>query len=216
MRDPHGSSQAISQRAVAAPTGRAIRTQHRGVRSTRTAARFNPLLPFDDWVDFGAKLGLYSNATAWWLGDWLAFGQLKYGRRYKTAIAVTGLDYQTLRNYAVVSRRFEMSRRRDNLTFQHHAEVCALSDEEQDYWLDRAAAEQWSRNHLRRQLRRTSQCAGDSAVTLRLTVESRRARSWQEAAERDASTFEEWATRLLDDAATAASSPIGTAKPAGP
>jgi hypothetical protein len=43
-------------------------------------------------------------------------------------IVATGLDYQTLRNYAAVARRFELSRRRDNLSFHHHAELCALSE----------------------------------------------------------------------------------------
>lgn len=65
---------------------------------------------------------------------------MKYGRRCRGAIAVTGLDYQTLRNYAVVARRFDLSRRRDSLSCQHHAEVCALSDSEQDRWLDLASA----------------------------------------------------------------------------
>ena len=58
----------------------------------------------------------------------------------------TGLDYQTLREYGVVARRFEWSRRRDNLSFQHHAEVCALTGAEQDRWLDLAAPNRWSRS----------------------------------------------------------------------
>jgi hypothetical protein len=74
---------------------------------------------------------------------------MSYGRRYKEAVAATGLDYQTLRNYAVVARRFELSRRPDNLPFQYHAEVGSLSDYEQDHWLDLGAAgRHWSRNEL--------------------------------------------------------------------
>ena len=74
--------------------------------------RFEPLTPIGEWKAVGLRLGLYAEATCWWLGDWLAFGQMKYGRRYKEGVALTGLDYQTLRNYAVVARRFELSRRR--------------------------------------------------------------------------------------------------------
>jgi hypothetical protein len=44
----------------------------------------------------------------------------------KEGIELSGLDYQTVRNDSMVARGFEMSRRRDNLSFQHHAEVCAL------------------------------------------------------------------------------------------
>src|SRR3954470_23447442 len=124
----------------------------RGVRSSVTAASFDPLLEFEAWREFGVKLGAYGNATQWWLGDWLVFGRMKYGRRYKDAIAATGLDYQTLRNYAMVARRFPPQRRHSALTFGHHAEVCALGDDAQDYWLDIAAAGGWSRNELRRRL----------------------------------------------------------------
>jgi hypothetical protein len=196
-------SRPIAERERPAPP--ASRSKHptllRGVRPARNGARFDPLLAFDDWLHFGAKLGAYSNATCWWFGDWIAFGQMKYGRRYKAAIAVTGLDYQTLRNYAVVARRFDMSRRRDNLTFQHHAELCALPDDEQERWLDRAAAGHWTRNELRRRLRGIAEKTSTPSVTLRLAVEEDQAASWRAAAARSASSFEAWATRVLDEAA---------------
>jgi hypothetical protein len=171
--------------------------------STRTGARFDPLLPFEDWRDLGAKMATYSNATSWWLGDWLAFGQMKYGRRYKEAIAATGLDYQTLRNYAVVARRFELSRRRDSLSFQHHAEVCALQNDEQEHWLDRAVAERWSRSEVRRQIRAADERQPIAADVLRLVVQQHQTRRWREAAQRSGCAFEAWLVRALDDAATA-------------
>jgi hypothetical protein len=178
--------------------------RRRAVRSTTTGARFDPLLTFEAWRDLGAKLGLYSNATAWWIGDWLAFGQVKYGRRYKEAISATGLDYQTLRNYAVVARRFEMSRRRDDLTFQHHAELAALSDDAQEYWLERAADGRWSRNELRRQLRAAAGRAPVTAATLRLDVAHAQVDHWKQAAVRTQCRFEAWIVRVLDQAASAA------------
>jgi hypothetical protein len=149
-------------------------------------------------------MGTYSNASSWWLGDWLAFGRMKYGRRYKEAISLTGLDYQTLRNYAVVARRFELSRRRDNLPFQHHAEVCALSDGDQDHWLDVAAAEHWSRNDLRRHLRAWARPSGPSEVLnvlLRLSVNVARQRQWQRAADMRHCDLEAWMIHTLDHAA---------------
>jgi hypothetical protein len=199
------ASQAIAAGAV--QTRRATRPNrlvpHAGVRSTKTAARFDPLLPFDDRLEFGAKLGTYPNARAGGSAIGLPFGQMKYGRRYRAAIAATGLDYQTLRNHAVVSRRFEVFRRGENLTFQHHAEVCALPDAERDIWLDRAAAAGWSRNQLRRHLHGARDRASDTSVTLRLAVDRRRAQSWCAAAERNASSLQVWATRVVDDAAAA-------------
>ena len=190
---------------TAAPAGVSPRA-HRCVRSSRTGMQFDPLTPLEGWKALGAKISFYYEATAWWLGDWLLFGQMKYGRRYKEGIALTGLDYQTLRNYAVVARRFELSRRRDNLSFQHHAEVCALADDFQDSWLDLAAASQWSKTELRRRVRAAADCParrGPSA-TLRLVVEAHRDERWRQAAQQSGIALEEWITRSLDAAAAAA------------
>lgn len=111
-------------------------------------------LPERSWEQIGASLREFTNSSAWWLADWLIFGEVAYGwRRYRQAIERTGLDYQTLRNYAWVARRFEQHRRRDSLSFAHHAEVTRLSPPEQDYWLRKAEQQKWSRNELRRAIR---------------------------------------------------------------
>jgi hypothetical protein len=178
----------------------------RGAVPSRIGMRFDARLPFEDWHRLGKQLSMHANASIWWLGDWVAFGKEKYGRRYKQAVVITGLDYQTLRNYAVVARRFEMSRRRDKLSFQHHAEVCALSEEEQDRWLERAEACGWTRNQLRRRLR--AERAGISsevrdAELLQLLVEPLRKRRWSEAAAKTASALDVWIVRALDHEADA-------------
>ncbi|MFJ5779583.1 LmbU family transcriptional regulator [Streptomyces sp. NPDC093094] len=111
-------------------------------------------LPERSWEQIGTSLRELVNSSAWWLADWLIYGETTYGwRRYKEAIERTGLDYQTLRNYAWVARRFEHHRRRDSLSFAHHAEVTRLSPPEQDYWLRKAEQQKWSRNELRRSVR---------------------------------------------------------------
>ncbi|MFI1735527.1 LmbU family transcriptional regulator [Streptomyces acidicola] len=111
-------------------------------------------LPERSWERIGSNLRELVNSSAWWLADWLIYGETTYGwRRYKEAIERTGLDYQTLRNYAWVARRFEHHRRRDSLSFAHHAEVTRLSPPEQDYWLRKAEQQKWSRNELRRAVR---------------------------------------------------------------
>jgi hypothetical protein len=164
--------------------------------------RFDALLPLETWKALAVTIAAYSDATCWWLGDWLAFGQMKYGRRYKEGVALTGLEYQTLRNYAVVARRFELSRRRDNLSFQHHAELCALRDEEQEFWLDLSVENGWSKAELRRRLRRTlaaSPTARD--LVLRLALDARREQRWRDAARQDGCLLEQWVIRVLDQAA---------------
>jgi hypothetical protein len=191
---------------AAPPEERREQFKVRGAVPSRTGMRFDPRLPFEEWHRLGKQLGMHANASVWWLGDWLAFGQAKYGRRYKQAVAITGLDYQTLRNYAVVARRFEMSRRRDKLSFQHHAEVCALPDEEQDAWLARAEARRWTRNELRRRMRAPHSeisASAREAELLRLLVEPVRKRRWCEAAARSSCELEVWIVHALDNQADA-------------
>jgi hypothetical protein len=115
------------------------------------------------WERIGSSLRELVNSSAWWLADWLIYGETTYGwRRYKEAIERTGLDYQTLRNYAWVARRFEHHRRRDSLSFAHHAEVTRLSPPEQDYWLRKAEQQKWSRNELRRAVRASLAAQSDT------------------------------------------------------
>ena len=168
--------------------------------------RLDPLMRFDRWKALGARIAFYSDASRWWLGDWLTFGQVKYGQRYKEGIELTGLEYQTLRNYAVVARRFELSRRRDNVSFQHHAEVCALPDDDQEFWLDLAGENRWSRAELRRRLRQASAPRADAggSTALHLMLEPDREQRWRQAAEHCDTALETWVVLILDQAANAA------------
>ncbi len=109
--------------------------------------------PFEAWLDIGRQLSAVVATSAWCLGDWLVYGQQAYESRYREATERTGLDYQTLRNYAWVARRFGMPRRRDTLSFGHHAEVAALPEPEQDFWLRKAEQLGWSTSQLRREVR---------------------------------------------------------------
>ncbi|MBW5422931.1 regulator [Streptomyces sp. BG9H] len=123
-------------------------------QARKTGMTFPQNLSERSWERIGTNLRELTNSSAWWLGDWLIFGEAAYGwRRYREAVERTGLDYQTLRNYAWVARRFEHRRRRESLSFAHHAEVTRLSPAEQDYWLRKAEQQKWSRNELRRAVR---------------------------------------------------------------
>ena len=105
------------------------------------------------WVRAGQRLGAMTRCSQWWLGDWVRYGTVRWGEKYKEASRITGYDIQSLRNIAYVAGRVEVSRRRDNLTWSHHAEVSALDPEEQDRWLDLAEAEKMSVSDLRIELR---------------------------------------------------------------
>ncbi|QFR02865.1 DUF1016 domain-containing protein [Streptomyces phaeolivaceus] len=171
----------------------------------RTTLSISRGLPIEAWRNLGQQICAISNSSAWWLGDWLLYGQAEYPDRYKHAIAQTSLDYQTLRNYAWVARRFAPSRRRAALSFQHHAEVAGLPEEERDPWLSRAVEHGWSRNELRRQVRASREItSGERVVHLRMTPDDSQRRRWQEAAQRSDKDLLEWIRIALDKAATSA------------
>jgi hypothetical protein len=177
-------------------------------RSTPTALHLRNGIPFDDWLDVGRRISLIASASGWWLGDWLVYGQRTYRERYRAALEATPLDYQTLRNYAWVARRFEQSRRRDGLSFQHHAEVAAMAEADQDIWLQRAERLGWSRNELRRRIgaaRRRELGAGDEAtIVVRMQVPALREQRWREAASAANLELGDWLASAADDAARAA------------
>lgn len=111
-------------------------------------------ITFDHWVRHGRRLGTIGRGTGWWIGDWLNYGNMAYGQRYARAARITGYDSQTLMNMTYVASRFEASRRREGLSWSHHAEVAALAPEEQDEWLARAEKDRLSVRDLRAEVRR--------------------------------------------------------------
>jgi|SRR5215469_12064453 len=125
--------------------------------------QFRPRLSFNVWLSIGRQLSELCSSSAWCLGDWLIYGEASYTGRYRDAIEQTSLDYQTLRNYAWVAKKFLHSRRRDMLSFGHHAEVAALPEPEQDFWLRKAEELAWSVKQLRREVRASlkERLAGD-------------------------------------------------------
>jgi hypothetical protein len=160
---------------------------------------------FDTWVAMGRRAARISSASSWWLGDWLLFGQRTYPERYRSACDATSLDYQTLRNYASVAGRVSVSRRRYTLSFQHHAEVAAMSGPEQDLWLSRAESEAWSRNELRRRLAAARKQRGADAeqVCVRIEVAAERGERWRVAAAAAGLELVDWMASTIDAAADA-------------
>jgi hypothetical protein len=121
-------------------------------------------LAYDEWLRQGSRLGLAGRSAAWWIGDWVRYGTARYGSKYTAAARVTGYDPQTLMNMVYVASRFEISRRRESLSWSHHADVAALETEDQERWLNRAIAERFSVRDLREMLGSAKQPAGRSSA----------------------------------------------------
>jgi hypothetical protein len=183
-------------------------------RPAQTGLQIAEGLSFDAWAGMGRRIAGVANACAWSLGDWLIYGERSYGGRYKAAITTTSLDYQTLRNYAWVARRFAVSRRRDTISFQHHAEVASLPEPDQELWLNRAERSRWSRNELRRRLhgrrRGGGELPAEAPITLQVEVTRDRERRWRDAASVAEQALSDWMAAAADTAAEAVL--VGTAR----
>ncbi|MFD8546313.1 LmbU family transcriptional regulator [Streptomyces sp. NPDC059649] len=179
--------------------------QRRQVLTTKVGLQLPTGLTYENWERAGRQLSGIVNSSSWWLGDWLVYGKDHYEDRYERAAHALGLRYQTLRNYAWVSRRFSMHRRRGELSFQHHAEVASLPVEEQEHWLDKAEQNEWSTKQLRNSMR-LAQGTGDEVQqqgerTQQLAVPTTRLQRWHVAAARSGVDLEKWVLITLDSAA---------------
>lgn len=142
--------------AIIEGTGEVLTIGSRGLSLPGRASSVGLDLPanlaFEEWQAVGETLQGVERSLMWWIGDWLRFGERAYGEKYAQAVDATGKDYQTLRNAKWVAEAVGLSRRRDNLSWAHHAEVAALPASAADRLLNLAEEEGWSRNELRRRV----------------------------------------------------------------
>jgi hypothetical protein len=90
-----------------------------------------------------------SKSVQFWIGDWVNFGERKYGDKYKEALEITGLKYETLMNISSVCANVGTSLRNENLTYNHHVAVAKLSPKQQEKFLKQAEEEQMPVSKLR-------------------------------------------------------------------
>jgi hypothetical protein len=120
---------------------------------TPTGIQFHQDLSFAEWDDLGQKLAPIGKSIGFILGDWINYGSQKnYGEKYDEAVARTGIDYGYLRNMAYVARKVDLSCRRDNLGFEHHAVVAKLKSEEQEHWLEMTKQHKLTVRRLRKSI----------------------------------------------------------------
>src|SRR5215471_18512107 len=124
-------------------------------RLTQTGLLLPANLPFEKWQSVLERLQGMEFSVMWWLGDCLRYGERAYGEKYAQALDATDYAYQTIADAKWVAGRFEISRRRENLTWSHHREVAGIEDDaEQDAFLDAAETGGWSKKRLRSEVRR--------------------------------------------------------------
>lgn len=116
-------------------------------------------LTLDEWASIAPRFRLIYSMTQWHLGDWLLYGERRWGRMYSRCQEVTGRRYQTLANAVRVARAFPLHTRRAELSWSHHEAVTRLPEYERERWLTLAEVNRWSVQALR------SEVAAGSAAT---------------------------------------------------
>lgn len=115
-----------------------------------TGIEFHDDLTKEQWFDLGQQLARVGKCIGFVIGDWINYGEKRWGEIYSEIIAKTGFDYQTVRNYAWVAGRVQLSLRKDNLDFSHHLVVAKLkTPEDQKHWLEAAEKHNLSVRRLR-------------------------------------------------------------------
>lgn len=114
-----------------------------------TALELPPGLTFDAWADVLAGLGAMAQGHQWWIGDALIYGEERFGEDAAAGFDRLGLQPQTMLNYRWVAAAVETSRRREDLSWSHHAEVARLHARSQTKMLAEAADHAWTVRQLR-------------------------------------------------------------------
>src|SRR5262245_47074678 len=94
----------------------------------------------EQWEQTGNILGEITKRCMWYIGDWYRIGsEKKWGEKYDDCEERFGIAAQTAMNASSVSKAIDFYRRRENLSWSHHAEVAFIADEKQQgKWLDKA------------------------------------------------------------------------------
>jgi len=105
------------------------------------------------WREAGRRIARAGHTMHWWIGDWLRFGNRRFGERYALASRLTGYDVQTLMNHAYVSAHVAVAQRRAEVSWSHYVELAKCDPADQSAWLARIVAERLSVKDLRVLLR---------------------------------------------------------------
>jgi len=125
---------------------------------TETAYILPDDLSFERWSAVGETLQQLERSVGFWLGDWWAYGERKWGELSAQAVKdMTGHERSTIWNYSYVARAIDSSRRREGLSFSHHYEVAKIARNDAalaDELLERAVEQKLTRQELRDEARR--------------------------------------------------------------
>lgn len=102
------------------------------------------------WAQEGVRLRAAHHGLLWAVGDWLNYGERKYGEKYVQAAEATGYTNGFLRNCKWIAGRFPYKCHfRNDGSFSHLYQVASLSDDHALRFLNLARDNEWSVTQLR-------------------------------------------------------------------
>ena len=166
---------------------------------TSTGIKFNEELSFEEWDELGQKIAPVGKSIGFIIGDWINYGENRWGDKYEEALGRTGMAYQTLADFAYVARKVQFSFRNEKLDYTHHRVVAKIKDpEEQRHWLEMAVQHKLGKRRLQKsinfgRLATEQEVAGDphdKRHTTYLSLLNKIRRWWQEQTE--TAPVDEW------------------------
>lgn len=119
----------------------------------KNGIQFNGELSYEEWNAIGEQIIPMAKSIGFMVGDWVNYGESRYGEKYKDAVRRSGLTKETLFQYAHVARRVQILERSKVLDFCHHIVLARLKDpEEQRHWIKIAEDEKMSVRRLKKSL----------------------------------------------------------------
>ena len=108
-------------------------------------------LKIEQWLSIGEQLKTCERAVQWWIGDWLCFGERKYGEMYSQAIDAA--QAETWKHYKYVSESYENCPRGHFLSWSHYREAVAIEEPLRSQLLQKAESENLSVREFQRIIR---------------------------------------------------------------
>ncbi len=171
-------------------------------RATRMGLVMDEATNRPAWLNIGRDLSVAADGIQWAIGDWLNFGEHKWGDTYKEAEEITGFTKGHLRNLKMYAEAYDLSSRNDKLSFKHH--VTVYRHPERDSLLDEAAEKGWSTAELAKQARLMLPGGGGDSPEWKRFLREMRGRAATVAARpkkdrrKIAAQLQEWSQLIID------------------
>jgi hypothetical protein len=107
-------------------------------------------LDYDEWYETGKVLQQMHKSLAWWIGDWLNYGDFRWGEAFTQAIEMTGLSVDVLRNYKWVANKVDRAQRDEQVSWSHYRIIAPMVEQEQEQWVRRVKRDNLSVADLRK------------------------------------------------------------------